>query len=248
MSESVETAPSAAGFAPGTVGVIAPRDPNRRGAFLTDVVTELGFADPATVEQAVDWTKETGGTPESYLLERGLIDEQQLSVAVAERNGLDHIDLELFAVDPDARTAIGKSMAARYSALPIAYAVDRALLVAVEDPGNMLGVSDIEVMTRSEVRLVIATGTQIRRLIDELPDDPPRPPVVLAPLPAEPAAAAEPESTGPRPDFGAADAELGEISDALEEKMRDVAILVEALEQGWRRSAERERALQERPA
>ena len=39
----------------------------------------------------------------------------------------------------------------------------------------MLGINDIEVMTRNEVRPVIATGTQIHSLIESLPEETPAP-------------------------------------------------------------------------
>ncbi|MGE5407853.1 MAG: hypothetical protein ACM3NV_04515 [Syntrophothermus sp.] len=270
--------------------------------FLTDVIVELGFADHETVEAAVEWTRENGGTPESCLLRNGTIDERQLSLAVAERNGLDHVDLDHFQVDGEALAMIGRSTAARYSAVPIAFAVDGALLVAIEDPGNMLGISDIEVTTRSEVRLVVAARSQIQRLIDKVPAEPPRaapepPPLAQTPAAAEreppavtpgPAAAqpeppiaapepppaqpepppsepepvpaqpeppiagptrTDPESVGPPPPAGEPiDGDLGEISATLQEKMRDVGMLVNAVEQGWRRSSERERRLEERLA
>jgi len=188
MSESVatEARPSVAGFAPGAVGVTAPSNPDHQGAFLTDVIAGLGFADRDSVANAVEVARNSACTPEDHLLESGALGERQLSLALAERNGLDHVDLDRFEVDPEAVAMIGKSTAARYTALPIAFASDGALLVAIEDTYNMLGISDIEVMTRSEVRPVIAAGTQIRRLIDQLPEGAPPPPSEPAPPPPEP--------------------------------------------------------------
>ncbi len=171
MSEmTTSPRPSAAGLAAGVAGITPPSDPNRQGAFLTDVIVELGFAGQEHVDEAIDSARRLAKTPERYLLETGAIDERQLSLAVAERNGLDHVDLDLFEVDPEATGLIDKPVAARYSALPIAFAPDGALLVAIEDPCDMLGISDIEVMTRNEVRPVIATGAQIQALIERLPD------------------------------------------------------------------------------
>jgi hypothetical protein len=171
MSEmTTSPRPSAAGLAAGVAGITPPSDPNRQGAFLTDVIVELGLAGQEHVDEAIDSARRLAKTPERYLLETGAIDERQLSLAVAERNGLDHVDLDLFEVDPEATGLIDKPVAARYSALPIAFAPDGALLVAIDDPCDMLGISDIEVMTRNEVRPVIATGAQIQALIERLPD------------------------------------------------------------------------------
>jgi len=267
---TTEARPSAAGLAPGAAGVTPPSNPDHQGAFLTDVIVELGFADRDTVANAVEVARNSVHTPEGHLLEFGAIDERQLSLALAERNGLDHVDLDRFAVDPEAVAMIGRSTAARHTAVPIAFATDGALLVAIEDPYNMLGISDIEVMTRSEVRPVIAAGSQIRRLIERLPEGAPRPAPESPPPSPQPAPTVA-ESGSPRgpPDLPVArppdslpersgsgssggeeiDAGLGELSAALatlQERMRDAGNLVDAVQRRRGQSAERERELEER--
>jgi hypothetical protein len=160
-------------------GITPPSKLDRQAVFLTDVMVELGFADQGAVQEAVEASRRSAKTPERCLLDSGVIDEHQLSLALAERNGLDHVDLDLFDVDPEAAGLIDKSTATRYTALPVAFASDGALTVAFEDPYDALGISDIEVMAKSEVRPVVATGTQIRGLIERLPErlpvSPPQP-------------------------------------------------------------------------
>ncbi|HVC06470.1 MAG TPA: hypothetical protein VND98_02640 [Solirubrobacterales bacterium] len=187
MNEALTTdlAPSVSGAVPSATGITAPSNPARQGAFLTDVIVELGFAEPSAVQQALTATHQSAKTPERFLLDSGVIDEWQLSLAVAERNGLGHVDLDQFEVDVEVAGLIDGPTASRYAALPIAFDTDGALLVAIEDPFNMLGISDIEVMTRNEVRPLIATGTQIQSLIKKLPA-PERP--VVAELPEPPPA------------------------------------------------------------
>jgi hypothetical protein len=159
-------APPAPGFTP-------PSRRDRQGVFLTDVIFELGFAEQDAVKEAVDAARRSGKTPERCLLDSGAIDEHQLSLALAERNGLDHVDLELCEVDPEAVGLIDKTTAARYNALPVAFGSDGELIVAFEELYDTLGISDIEVMTKSDVRPVVGAGTQIRRLIERLPERPP---------------------------------------------------------------------------
>jgi MshEN domain len=190
---------SVAGFDPGTAGVTPPSDPARRGVFLTDVVAELGFADREKIDEAARAVGRSGKSVEQYLLDSGILDESRLSLAIAERNGLDHVDLDRFEVDAGAADMVGRSAAQRYRAVPIAFASDGALIVAVEDPFDSLGVSDIEVMAKCEVRTVIAAPSGIRRLIEKLPDEPARPaPAEPRPEPEqEPALQPEP---APRPE------------------------------------------------
>jgi type II secretion system (T2SS) protein E len=202
---------SVAGLPAHAAGITPPSNPDRQGVFLTDVIVELGLADQGAVQEAIDLARQSAKTPERCLLDSGAIDEHQLSLALAERSGLDHVDLEQFDVDPEAAGLIGKPTAARYTALPIAFAPDAALIVAFEDPYDMLGISDIEVIARSEVRPVVATKTQIQGLIESLPenapvpqrpDDSPEPEPESEPLPEpEPAPEAElPEAPEPVPE------------------------------------------------
>jgi hypothetical protein len=186
---------SVAGFEAGTPGVTPPSNPGRRGVFLTDVVAELGLADRERIEEAAQAVGQSGKTVEQYLLDSGVLDEDRLSLAIAERNGLDHVDLDRFEVDMGAAEMVGRSAALRYRAAPIAFAPDGALIVAVEDPFDSLGVSDIEVMARCEVRTVIATPSGIRGLIERLPDEPAR----TAPAEPPPAPQSQPEPP-PQPD------------------------------------------------
>jgi hypothetical protein len=171
---------------------------DRQGVFLTDIIVELGFADQGEVQKAVEAARQSAKTPERWLLDNGVIDERQLSLALAERNGLDHVDLDLFEVDGEAAGLIDKSTAARYTALPIAFAPDGALIVAFEDPYDMLGINDIEVMAKSEVRPVVATGTQIGGLIEGLADAPSRRPDEPMPM-AEIVEAEPPPVPAPEP-------------------------------------------------
>ncbi len=171
---------SIAGFEMGAPGVTPPSNPDRRGVFLDDVVVELGLADRETVDVAVQSAQQAEKTFERYVIESGILDEVQLSRAVAERNGLDHVDLDLFPVDTGAAEMVTRSAAERYRAVPVAFAADGAVIVAVEDPSDSLGLSDIEAITRSEVRPAIAAASGIRALIEKLPEQSlPRPPIVV---------------------------------------------------------------------
>ena len=107
---------------PGTTpGLTAPVTRARSTGFVTDVLVQLGSASEERVQQAIDEARTAGHPPEHLLLEQGAISPEQLSKAVAERYGLDHVDLSLFQVDMAAANLISVGSARRYSALPIAF-------------------------------------------------------------------------------------------------------------------------------
>jgi type IV pilus assembly protein PilB len=169
-------------------GLTSPSSREGRGGFLSDVIVELGFTDRETVDQAVREAR-TGTTVARVLVDSGAVTEEQLARAMAERYGLDHVDLERFPVDPAATNLIKPSAAKRYNAVPIGFADGGALLVAMADPADALGVNDIAVMTKLEVRPAVASREAIGRLVARLP----LPEAADAAAPAAPPPAPEPE-------------------------------------------------------
>ena len=100
----------------------------------------------------------------------GTLSDDQLARAVAERFGLDHIDLTLYRVDPDAAKLVAPAAVRRYQAVPVSFVGDRTLLVAMVDPANVLAIDDIAVMTGYEVRPAVAALADVERLLDRLED------------------------------------------------------------------------------
>src|SRR5262249_59296050 len=123
-----------------------------------------------TVEGAVETARQPGRMVDRILLENGDLTEEDLSRALAERYGLDHVDLGRFQVDMSAANLVSRTAALRYRAVPIAFATDGALIVAVADPVDALAINDLEVITRSETRRAVASGASIDVLAERLPE------------------------------------------------------------------------------
>ncbi len=149
-------------------GVTQPRQRQGGPRFLTDVIVELGFTDRERAESAVAAAREAVSTPEEVLVGWGAIDRDQLARAIAERNGLDHLDLRAFAVDMTAANLLSSAAAKRYEAVPVAFADERSVIVAMADPTNVLAIDDIGLMSGYEVRPAVASADDIAALISRL--------------------------------------------------------------------------------
>jgi hypothetical protein len=149
-------------------GVTSPSLSGAGRRFLSEILVELGFVDEAQADHAVEAARHPGQTPEKVLLEGGAIGEDQLARALAERYGLNHIDLTEFPVDESAAALLRRTAAKRYLAAPVGFADDGALVLAVADPADSLGLSDIAVMTKLPVRPAVAARSQIMKLLDAL--------------------------------------------------------------------------------
>src|SRR4051812_26666567 len=152
-------------------GITTPSRRGGSGRQLTDVIVELGLVDATLMDAAVAQARSTGSAAERVLVAEGTLTPEQLSRAVAERFGLDHLDLRAFRVDPDAARLVTAAAVKRYQAVPVSFVNDRTLLVAMADPANVLAVDDIAVMTGYEVRPAVAAPAHIDHVLDRL-DDP----------------------------------------------------------------------------
>ena len=148
-------------------GVTPPR---RRGGArreLLEVLVELRYAPQDRVDLARH-TARPPRTPEQMLLDEGVISADQLSRAVAERFGIDHLDLTRFKVDMVAANAIPPDLAKRHMMVPVAHVDDRTLLVAMTDPANVVAVDDLAIRSGRRVRVAVASADDISSLISRL--------------------------------------------------------------------------------
>src|ERR1019366_8360348 len=84
---------------PDSMGITRP---SRRGSsqrFLTDVIVAMGLASRRQVDEAVESSRNLGTTPERVLVDNGSLTQDALARALAERYGLDHLDLGVFSDD-----------------------------------------------------------------------------------------------------------------------------------------------------
>jgi len=149
-------------------GVTRPQGAGGHGRFLTDVIVDLGLAPRDRVEDAINAARQAQTTPEAVLVERGDLTADGLSRAIAERHGLDHLDLSAFEVDMAAANLVSTSTARRYEALPVAFADERTLIVAMADPANVRAVDDLAVMTGCEIRPAVASHDDIAAVVSRL--------------------------------------------------------------------------------
>ncbi|HEX4364112.1 MAG TPA: ATPase, T2SS/T4P/T4SS family [Solirubrobacteraceae bacterium] len=149
-------------------GITRPRHPGGPARFLTDVIVDLGLVPRDRVASAIEEGRRTGKLPEEVLLEQGALTADGLSRAVAERHGLDHLDLGTFKPDMTAANLISVSAARRYEAVPVDLIDDRTLLVAMADPSNVLAVDDIALLTGKEIRPAVTSREDILGLISRL--------------------------------------------------------------------------------
>ncbi|HXC23754.1 MAG TPA: ATPase, T2SS/T4P/T4SS family [Solirubrobacteraceae bacterium] len=140
----------------------------RPGRLIGDVVVDLGFATREKVEEAVETARAQGKPTGQILVEQGILRHDQLARVVAERFGLEYIDLSVYELDMGAVNLIDMEAIRRYQAVPVGFLEDGTLLLAMADPTNVLTIDDVAMLTGRRVRSASASIEDLNILIMRL--------------------------------------------------------------------------------
>jgi type IV pilus assembly protein PilB len=149
-------------------GIVPLSRHGRLPRLIGDVVVDLGFADRDAVEAAVAAARTQARTTGEVLVEHGTLTADQLARVLAERFGVDYVDLGEFPFDHAAARLLPADAARQYDAVPIGFLDDRTLLLATADPANVVAIDDIAMMTGLEIHPLVASRTELTALIAKL--------------------------------------------------------------------------------
>jgi type IV pilus assembly protein PilB len=149
-------------------GLFPPRNTGRSTRMIGEVVVDLGLADRETVEAGVAAAREQGRPTGVVLVERGILRHDQLARVVAERFGLDFVDLTLYDLDMGAVNMISVQAAKRYQAVPVGYTDDGSLILAMANPTNVLTIDDVGMMTGRRIKPAAASVEDLNLLLTRL--------------------------------------------------------------------------------
>ena len=163
-------------------GLIPPSGRGRSQRLIGEIIVDLGFARRDEVETAVASAREQRRATGQMLIESGVLRPDQLARALAERYGVDYVDLSVFEIDMGAVHVIDVDATRRYQAVPVAFLPDGTVLLAMADPTNVITLDEISMITGMKLRPAAAAPEDIAALIgrvgrleevaEEVPEEP----------------------------------------------------------------------------
>jgi type IV pilus assembly protein PilB len=149
-------------------GLVPPSRRGRSERLLGDVIVDLGFARREAVEAAVERARELRRPMGRVLVESGVIRRDQLARALAERFGVDFVDLSVFDIDVGAVNLLAPELAKRYQAVPIAFLPDGSVLLAMAEPTNVLTLDEMSMIISRNLTPAAVAPEDIAALISRL--------------------------------------------------------------------------------
>ena len=111
----------------------------------------------ALTEKRLTPTKRLG----EILIDSGFVSRAQVTRVLAEQHGLTYIDLDLHMIEPEVARLLPEKLARRYAAIPVHYLDDGSVLVAVEDPTNVMFSDELRLALGVQVRVCVASADAI---------------------------------------------------------------------------------------
>jgi type IV pilus assembly protein PilB len=137
------------------------------GAFARPRLGELLLREnrlsPEELSAALLERERSGKRLGQILVELGYVSSRELAKLLAEQHGLEFLDLEEAEIDPSVAKLLPEKYARRYGALPVKLLDDDLVLVAVEDPTN--------VVTSDDLRMALGMGVRFA-VVDEIELEP----------------------------------------------------------------------------
>ena len=160
----------------------------RPDAPLGTLIFRAGLLPAETIENALEEGVKSGRRLGEILIERGLLQEEDLTRLLAGQKGLPFVTLRSEPIDPKATRLFSEDQARLFSALPLRFE-EGVPLVAVADPTNDVLNRNIREALGQDVRFFVAGRTELNEVIGEAYSGALR---AVAPAP-EPTVEAEPE-------------------------------------------------------
>lgn len=134
---------------------------------LGDLLVNAGVITDEQLGDMLKRQKETGKRLGETLIDEGIITERQLINALTEQLGVDFIDLTELELDPELVNLVPRSLAKKYSVVPVRVRGDE-LSLAMADPLNFIATEEVGAASRKRVIPMIATQAAVEHAISDL--------------------------------------------------------------------------------
>jgi len=117
------------------------------------------------IDACLKFQKTKGMSLDKALIERGLINEQDLLMLLVKELNIPTIKLSKYKIDPTLKEIIPEKIARQYNLIPISK-LTKTITIAIADPLNIFAVDDLRSITGRDIDVTMATETEIRQAID----------------------------------------------------------------------------------
>ena len=140
-----------------------------KGRTLGRILIKMGVLTRDKVSECLQIQQERGGKVKlgQILLEKGLVKQKELSIALAAQRGMEFVDLGRRDIPKGVLQHVPAQMARTYHVVPVSYdAAHNELVVAMDSPDNFRATDDLATLTGFNVVAKVADGKAIQEALN----------------------------------------------------------------------------------
>ena len=103
------------------------------------------------------------------LIELGYCTEKDIAQAVANKTGYEYFSINNIEIDLSCMSLISPEIAAKYKLIPVSMEDDK-LLVAMQNPNDIIAIDDIQILTGLEVKPIVVPDGELLSVIERYTD------------------------------------------------------------------------------
>ncbi len=141
----------------------------RKRKKLGDILVSWGVISQKDLDKAVEHSQSTHHRLGQTLTELGLVDEEQVTKAMAAQFGLEYVDLDHHVIEPTALELMPDELIRRHLVLPMSKENGR-LKIIIHDPLDLDTMDLLRFRLNTELECALASRSKIKRFIDTFMD------------------------------------------------------------------------------
>ncbi len=127
---------------------------------LAEVLVKKGSISKEKLDEAIKTQKEKGGNLSKILVQKGLVNENELLSIFSQELNITPINLAKYKIDKEIISLVPEKIARLYHLIPVSRIGNR-MTVAMSDPLDIFALDDLKILTKYEIDPVIATDKDI---------------------------------------------------------------------------------------
>lgn len=134
------------------------------GSRVLDALVKTAALTAEQVAAATEPAQAAGISPGKWLFDRGVIEADDIAIALERELGVPHVDLSSYSPDDSALALVPAGSARDYSVLPL-FEIDGILTVAIGEPADMFGLDALATELGVELEAVLVEPAALRQAV-----------------------------------------------------------------------------------
>lgn len=133
---------------------------------LGELLVERGVINQEQITMAIAYQKEHGGLFGEILVELKFATEEDIAQALTCQYGFPYLPLSNYEIDKEVLSAVPADLCRKFCLIPIDK-IGKSLTVAMADPLNVNALDDLELITDCTVQTFVSTTTDIKTAVEK---------------------------------------------------------------------------------